>query len=388
VRPIQRRDVAAGVLSPGNSTDIPLAPGGEWTGEAEKNTYPEMMVIVQTDNAGTLIVEFSIDDGANWSAFPVDGFRVTSGINEFHVAVKGPRLTRVRHINNGGTQTYLRIATYFGSNFSGANAPANQTAGRGTDAQMVRMYDDPQDEIIMGNRTGVTAWNKFGHRPDLDTSDGEAIIIADSTTNTLEIMTAPDTFTVGFDVSVDGHGTSGVTEMEVWYIDDQGHFAQNTVLLDDSGSMETPFSGYGINRVAIVDTGNGPNVSDISFRASGSGSMQAFVPAGEGVTQQAFFHVPVNARGVLKFLYMNVNRGQGKAPQVQFKGFIHNRNISAGFEIFRTDMDAQTDHHLGIIEPVGFALTPFDVLYFTAQTDTNNTKISEFRFSMNVYEDN
>lgn len=39
-------------------------------------------------------------------------------------------------------------------------------------------------------------------------------------------------------------------------------------------------------------------------------------------------------------------------------------------------------------EPIGFALSASDILYFTAETDTNNTAVSSLRFSLNVYENN
>lgn len=39
---------------------------------------------------------------------------------------------------------------------------------------------------------------------------------------------------------------------------------------------------------------------------------------------------------------------------------------------------------MAITEPVGFALSPTDVLYFVADTDTNDTVVN-FRFSLNEY---
>ena len=130
------------------------------------------------------------------------------------------------------------------------------------------------------------------------------------------------------------------------------------------------------------------NVNDITITSSSSGGVHAFVPAGEGVTQQALFHVPSNGRGIAKYLFINVNKLSGSNPTVTIKGIVHNRTVDSKFEVFRAVMDTATTEHLEISEPVGFALSASDILYFTANTDTNNTIVGACRFSMNIYEDN
>ena len=112
-----------------NSSTTPLGSGETFTGNGEQNTFPQVGVMVKTDNSGVLYFDFS-GDGVNWdSTFPVAGFQVASGIPEFHTAVKLGRYFRVRFVNDSGAQTYLRLFTYYGMNFIPSNSPLNQSIG-------------------------------------------------------------------------------------------------------------------------------------------------------------------------------------------------------------------------------------------------------------------
>lgn len=104
----------SGVSSANNTTTTPLSGGSTYTGAADRNSLPDVMVSCQTDADGTLYFDFSVD-GTNWSTFPTAGFAVSAGIHEFHTAVKGPRDFRVRLVNGSGAQSYLRLYTYFGT---------------------------------------------------------------------------------------------------------------------------------------------------------------------------------------------------------------------------------------------------------------------------------
>ena len=87
---VQSVATGIGVQSSDNTSIVPVSASGTFTGVWEKNNQSDVMVSLQTDTSGTLYFDFSVD-GINSSAFPVEGFEVTSGIHEFHTAVKGPR---------------------------------------------------------------------------------------------------------------------------------------------------------------------------------------------------------------------------------------------------------------------------------------------------------
>lgn len=134
-----------GIVSALNSSTTPLGSGATFTGTAEQNAQPDVMVSCLTDNGGTLYFDFSVD-GTNWNTFPTAGFSIASGIHEFHTAVKGPRYFRVRLVNGSGAQSYLRLYTYFGQ-FRHGNAPLNQSIGADSDAVVTR-------SVLVGSTDG------------------------------------------------------------------------------------------------------------------------------------------------------------------------------------------------------------------------------------------
>jgi len=126
----------SGETSSLNTTTTPLSSGSTYTGTWEQNDHPDVLVSCKTDNGGTLYFDFS-NDGANADTFPTNGFTVTAGIHEFHVAVKGPRYFRVRLVNDIGAQSYLRLYTYYGSWEQGI-APINFSIADDADAKVVK----------------------------------------------------------------------------------------------------------------------------------------------------------------------------------------------------------------------------------------------------------
>lgn len=381
------RDILAGVgsvSSEQSTSTTPLGSGETFTGVWERNDYPNVMVSCQADNSGTLYFDFSVD-GTNFSTFPVNGFEITAGVHEFHTAVKGPRYFRVRLVNDTGAQTYLRLYTYYGA-FRASNAPLNQTIALDTDAAMVRPTDY-QDEVRIGRRSGVTGWTKFGYRTGLTAANGEETVWA--TTGNFTPMTTASTFTIAYTGgggSNDGAGSTGALTLYFQYIDSSGLPAVAVHTLGSDGTDVTSFSGLGINRIAVSSSGSADtNNATITVTETTGGTKQAIIPAGEGVTQQAIFFTGSNHDAVAKFLWLHVNKPSGGNAKVVIKGIVWNRAVATRFEVFRTSIDTSVELTEYFEEPVGFALSPTDVLYFVADTDTNSATIN-VRFSLNEYQ--
>ena len=352
----------------------------------ELNPYPSFFIDCRTDADCTVYVDFSVDD-VNWTSFPVNGYALNSNNSRVLVdsAEKAARYFRVRIVNGVVAQTYLRCHVYFGV-FRQLNAPLNQSVSLYAGGTNVRPTI-AQDEITRGLRGGVSQLNKFSFRDDIDTADGDALIIANSTTNTPTIMTTAGTFDIAYNNATDGDGTTGALILQVQYLDSNFEIQTDVHVLGSTGSDTTSFSGLGINRVVVVSSGSAEsNNDDITLTATTGSSVQAFIPAGTSVTQQLWFHIPINSVGVGKFLFLNALKlSGGSSPRVTFKIFVHNRLISTTFEVFRYTMDTSTENHLEITDPVGFEFSGRDVVYCTASTNTNNTEVSA-RLSLNIYQ--
>ncbi len=369
-----------------NSTITPLSASASFnaSGSGEQNQLPYVIVDCTSDVSGTLYFEFSVD-GTNWSTYPTNGFSLSAGGRIFRSALKTSRYFRARFVNDSTTQTYFRLYTYYDIN-GALDTALNQSIGIDAGGVSTRPTN-PQDEITRGLRGGVSQLNKFAFRTDVDTADGDALAIADNTTNTPTIMTSAGTFDIAYNNSTDGDSTTGALILQIQYLDSNFELQTTTHTLGSTGSDTTSFSGLGINRVVVVSSGSANvNTNDITITATTGSSVQAFIPAGLSVTQQLWFHLPINSNGVAKFLFLSALKiSGGGSPRVTFKIFVYNRLVSTQYEVFRYTMDTSVENHMELTDPVNFPFSGRDVVWLTASTDTNNTEISA-RLSLNIYE--
>lgn len=120
-----------GIISSLNSISSALLAGQSWTGSSELNGYSNALIVCKTDKSGILYADFSID-GSNWDSSL--SFNVSSGFNEIHNLVKGPRYFRTRFNNNSpDNQSYLRLQTNFGQ-FNQLSSSLNSTINSDADA--------------------------------------------------------------------------------------------------------------------------------------------------------------------------------------------------------------------------------------------------------------
>jgi hypothetical protein len=241
-----------------------------------------------------------------------------------------------------------------------------------------------QDEISRGLISGVSQWNKFGYREQTAASSGEQTLWA--LNSNLVIMKTAETFTITYNNTTDGLGTTGATQLTFYYLDANEKLAIGVHTLGNTGSDVTSFTGLGINGCVCSATGsNEVNANNITITNTTSGNDQAIIPAGNGTTQQLIFFAPDNATPVVKYLRLRANKLSGSNPKVTFKSYVWNRGVESTFEIFRDVLDTQSGTLIDIEDPCNFPLSSRDVLYFVMDTDQNNT-VASGRFSLNLYD--
>ena len=293
------------------------------------------------------------------------------------------RYFRVRLVNDDAAQTYLRLFTYFGESFIPSNHPYNQSISLDTDAITTRPSNF-QDEVRIGRRTGVTGWTKFAYNDDVDSSTGEETVWA--STATFTPMSSSSTFRIEYDNTRDGSTSNGATVLAIYYVDGDGNPQVGTHVLGSSGVDTTSFGGFGINRVAVASSGYwDTNVGLIRIKETAGMTEQAIVPSSGSVTQTSIFVNGANHDAVAKFLTFNVNKLSGSSPKVTVKGYIYNRSVDTKYEIYRHTIDSSAENTVTLNEPIGFNMSPTDVLWFVADSDQNNTAIT-LRFSLNQYQ--
>lgn len=180
------RVAEGGVPSVGNTSTSALSSGATFTGTAELNSLADVMVSAYADQPGTLYFDFG-NDTANFRTFPTNGFAVSSGVHEFHTAVKGPRYFRTRYVNGSSAQTTFQLYTYYGA-FRQPNAPLNQAIALDADALITRaviLGETPSSSYV---NVQVTAAGNFKvSLQEGENSSATAVFVDNSSTHPLYV---------------------------------------------------------------------------------------------------------------------------------------------------------------------------------------------------------
>ena len=202
-------------------------------------------------------------------------------------------------------------------------------------------------------------------------------------------MTTASTFTIAYTSASDGSTSNGAKTLQVTYIDSDGMRQVATHTLSNTGSDVTAFSGLGINRCVVSSSGSTQkNGANITITETTGATIQAYIPAGDSISQQAIFFVDSNRRAVTKFLWINANKTSGgSSPKMTIYGYVFNRTIATRIEVFRMTIDTGVENTVSMHDPIGFPLSPTDVIYFEADTDTNSSLVN-LRLSLHEYKRN
>ena len=124
------------------------------------------------------------------------------------------------------------------------------------------------------------------------------------------------------------------------------------------------------------------NAGDINVINTTSGTTLAQMPGGTTITQQAIFHVQQNHTFLATWLWINVRKlsGGGGNHQVTVRGYVFSPVTNAKIEIYRQRIDTGVENAIELKPTEPFAITEKSVLWFTAESDTNNTEVA-VRFS-------
>lgn len=288
----------SGEVSTGNSTTTPLASGATYTGTWEQNNHPDVLVMCKTDNTGTLYFDFS-SDGTNLdSTFPVNGFKVASGVPEVHKAVKGSRYFRIRLVNDSGAQSYLRIITSFGS-FGVLSAPVNQSLANGSDATLVHALDAETDYMIGAYGTDRFTVTKFGQNPDIDTAT-----VPEDIWNAGGVYTGFPTSDIETVTVTSGSGAtdSGLT-LYIQGKDGSYNIQTETITLNGSGVGVTANTYRRVDRAYVVTPASGQTTNNGDLTATHTtttGNVFFKILAGTGQTNLCLYTIPAGYTGYLK----------------------------------------------------------------------------------------
>ena len=152
-----------------------------------------------------------------------------------------------------------------------------------------------------------------------------------SANNNFSVMTSSGTFTITYNNTTDGLGTTGALSLFIGYIDANKDLQTAFHTLGNTGSDVTSFSGLGINRVVVFSAGSaGVNVNDITLTETTGGGTQSQVPASIGVSQSSLFHFPRLCYPIIKITKLEASRVVGSSPVVNFRFNVYSRVYCTG----------------------------------------------------------
>lgn len=241
-------------------------------------------------------------------------------------------------------------------------------------------------EVALGHVKNTSIVNKFGYNTDIDSTSGYKIIASfGGAYNPLTmVIDTLQTFTITYNNATDGLGTTGALSLIITYLDT--NFLEVTAFhtLGNTGSDVTSFSGYGINRCVVYSNGGvGTNTNNIDITATTDTTIQARVPSLKSVTQQCIYHVQQGYSFLcdgVQISTLKLNGGGGNSHRVSVRGFSYSRVTNTIYQIYYKEIDTAVENNLTFVFPKPFVFTGREVIYFTADTDKDNTSVS-LRFS-------
>jgi len=361
-----------------NSSTSTLTNGSTFTGTWEDvKEYESVIVAVTADQDGVFYIDFS-PDGTNADS-TLTRYYNTSDIEAPHRFTITRRYFRVRFTNDSGSgQSAFRLQTTVKAASANLNAPIDGTLSRDYDATVVRPTNF-DDEVAMGLRQGHSTWNKFGFNADVD-SGSEEIVAAFG--GTFSIMTSADTLDVVSSSANDTSAGTGVRTIAITGVDANNLEQTEVVTLNGTTPVTTSNSWLGVNRVTVLTAGSGgAPAGNITIDDNGNSvGTQAYLPAGQNVTQQCIFHTPINQTFLCDFIWANIKKGAGD-PIVTIYLRSYSRVTGLTYEVARFTLDADVE----LTGQISNTKTPLvftgrEVIQMVAETDTNNTEVSG-RFS-------
>lgn len=357
----------------GNSTtdNINATPFvGEWS---QVPVGSVLIVDLKADQDLTLTIEYSVN-GTDVDSALTRHYR-TSFIFPPQLFKNARPYVRVSLTNStGSATTVLRLDSYISDTDILLNIPLDGTMSKDYGAISTRPSNFDA-EVAASRRQGWSVTNKFGFNNDVDSASAEVIA---SFGGSFARMTTADTLDIVSTSANDTSAGTGVQSIFITGINENRDDTFELVTMNGTSTVTTTNQFLGVNRVAIFLAGSGGvNAGDINVTATTAGSTQAQMPAGDGVTQQLILHIPQKHDFLLSHLDINVNKlSGGGSPRVTIKGLVYSAVNNATQEIYRSTIDTSAENYIHEVFHKYLPVTEKTILFFTADTDTNNTIVS------------
>lgn len=354
-----------------------MGPSGFFSGVAEDvSAYNSVVIAVKTDQEGTYSIQFS-NDATNWDSVLTRYYRVGQIEPPHRFTITRQYCRAVFNNNTTGTQSYFRLQTSYGDKTE-LNIPTDAVMAKDYDATAVRPIDYHY-EVALGRRQGATTWNKFGYNADVDV--GTETVWAYG--GTFVPMTGASTLSIVSNHTGDSFLGSGAKSVILQGVDANYQAVNEVLSLSGTSPVTTANLYRGVNRMSVYLAGASQNnMGDITATAVTGSTVQAYMPVGQGVTQQLIFFTQADHQVLADWLVLNAEKiSGGTTPKVTFKGWVYSAVSNGKYEVFRQIVDTNVDDHIELRPSQPFVIGEKSIFYIEATTNVNDTSV-QGRFSL------
>jgi len=229
-------------------------------------------------------------------------------------------------------------------------------------------------EVALGHVNGDTTWNKWGYNDDVDTTATETVWAVGGE---LVYQETPFLLNLSSTDVDDTMGGTGANSVVIYGVNQNREAVIDVVTLNGTNTVQSNLEFLGINRIAVYLGGSsGWNEGALTGITNTTGDVQAYVPAEQGTTQQAFYFVSANHTFLADWLWIHANKlSGGSTPKMTIKGYVHSFVSDSTYEVFRTVLDTGTENTEELRPSQPFVIGESSILYFTADSDTNNAEV-------------
>ncbi len=282
-----------------NTTVIPLAADGQWTGEwRDVSEYETVTTSCKSDVTGTLYMEFT-NNNNNSTADSSLPYTIAADFNEVHTLKRTRQFYRTRFVNNSTIQTSFQVSTFF-ENGGLLVSPLNLTLGQDADALPVRSVPVEFD-IMQGKKGGVSKVNKLGSNSDIDTGTTPEWITEGGGVYTGFPVSDDETIEIFSNNAADTSAGTGARTVRIIGLDSDWNIQAETVTLNGVTPVTTTNTFRRAHTMFVTSAGSGDfNAGTITARHSTTTS-NVFLTILPGISSSnyAVYTIPANKTGII-----------------------------------------------------------------------------------------
>ena len=230
-------------------------------------------------------------------------------------------------------------------------------------------------EVAKGNVDGHSIVIIRGHNPDIDSATSEDIWEAGGT---LSRLTSAETMDIVSSSSNDdgSPGGTGARTVVIAGCDGTGAAVTETITMNGTTGVTTANSYLRVNSMTVATAGSDDtNDGNITATASTAATVQCEMDAGEGLSMNSHYCVPLNKTGYIYKVELNAAKTSGGGqPVIEFKGYAQPTG-AARLQLFDKKLDTALSDELDIPIPLPSAMAAQTDIWLHADTDTNNTEV-------------